>query len=89
MAARKQRLEAVPTLTNYGDDKRDFYMTELSLCGISKMLWAILNDLPQFKAWDEIVGVEPILRNVCIVLRDDRRHNYAFNRKFDEEHPDG
>ena len=72
------------------DDK--FGWAELSLCDISKMLRDALWEEPIFGSWnDEKVlkgwlDLDALLRNVCLVIRMDRRAFDEFNRKFDEEH---
>jgi hypothetical protein len=64
-----------------------------SLCEINKMLWDILGDLSIFQEWNtkECLGehwldLDALLHNVCLSIRDERRKNDEFNRKFEEEH---
>ena len=73
-----------------GFDK--FGWAYLSLCDISKMLHDAFWEEPIFASWnDEKVlkgwlGLDALLRNVCLLIRQDRRAFDEFNRKFDEEH---
>jgi len=65
---------------------------ELSLCDISKMLHDALWDEPIFQSWnDEKVlpgwlDLDALLRNVCLVIRQDRRASDKFNADFEAEY---
>ena len=66
---------------------------DFSLCEINKLLFDILWDMPIFMEWNEekIVGkgwldLEALFHNVCVTIRDERRKNDEFDRKFEEEH---
>lgn len=72
-----------------------FGWAELSLCDISKMLYDILYDqnISSFDQWntDECLGsswidLDALLHNVCLTVRDERRVNDEFNRRFEAEH---
>ena len=70
--------------------------TRLSLCDLNKKLWEILEGHAPFEVWNnpgamqkagcDFVDISALLRNVCISIRDRRRHDYAFDRKFEREH---
>lgn len=69
---------------------------QLSLCEINKLLWDILGDLKQFNDWNDSkimrnnwIDLSALLHNVCISIRDQRRHDVAFDTKFEREHKDG
>jgi len=78
--------------TDYTAGGRPFRMKRMSLCEINKFLWDVLGDLPQFMAWNDVkqhelwVDVHALLHNVCIEIRNERRHKLAFNRKFDRDY---
>ena len=65
---------------------------DFSLCDISKMLRDALWEEPIFTSWnDEKVlkgwlDLDALLRNICLLIRQDRRAFDEFNRKFDEEY---
>ena len=66
-----------------------------SLCEINKTLWDILGDLSIFQEWNtkECLGehwldLDALLHNVCISIRNERRKNDEFDRKFKEEYPE-
>ena len=68
-------------------------LVQLSLCDISKMLHEILWDLDFFQEWnrEEIVGpqwmgLDALLRNVCITIRNERREDARFDAEFEAEH---
>lgn len=69
-----------------------FRMKEMSLCGINKYLWGILENLPQFTDWNDPekhenwIDLSACLHNTCLIIRDQRRHELAFDRKFEKEH---
>lgn len=68
---------------------------ELSLCEVNSLLWNILRDLKAFSEWNDIVVMEPLglqwidlsalLHNVCISIRNERRHSAAFDAKLEKE----
>ena len=70
--------------------------SELSLCDINRLLWDILGDLQQFLDWNEEsimtplslqwIDLSALLHNVCISLRNERRHGAAFNANFEKQY---
>lgn len=82
---------------SWGDDIPQH--AEMSLCDVNRMLWDILRDCKPFNDWNEKKVMEPLglqwidlsalLHNVCISLRNDRRHDAAFWEKFEQEHGQG
>ena len=67
---------------------------ELSLCDINKMLHDLLYDqgISIFEEWntEEVMGhhwldLDALLHNVCLTIRDERRHNDRFDKEFDEK----
>jgi hypothetical protein len=67
----------------------------LSLCDISKMLHGVLYEqsISVFDDWnkEEVMGhnwldLDALLHNVCLSIRDERRANDRFDKKFEEEH---
>lgn len=68
---------------------------KLSICEINELMWKILGNIPHFQAWNtkEVMGgdwidLDAVLHNICIDIRNDRRHMLAFDREFEREHPD-
>lgn len=68
---------------------------ELSLCDISRMLYDILynQQISVFNDWnnDEVMGphwldLDALLHCVCITIRDERRDNDRFDKKFIEKY---
>lgn len=64
-----------------------------SLCEINKMMFDILEGTEQFDAWntkdclgENWLDLDALLRNVCVSIRDERRINKAFDKKFEEEY---
>ena len=63
---------------------------ELSLCDINRMLHEILWPEAIFQSWNDKevlpgwLDLDALLRNVCISIRDERRHFDAFNAKFED-----
>jgi len=76
------------------DDDR-FRMTKLSLCEINKFLWDCLGDFQQFTDWNNQkykhwIDLSACLHNVCVAIRNHRRHDFAFDYKFDKpKQPNG
>jgi hypothetical protein len=72
-----------------------FRLTYMSLCQINKFLWDILGELDIFIDWNDSnkyknwIDTSAVLHNVCIAVRNDRRHFVAFNEKFDREYKEG
>lgn len=73
-----------------------FRCERLSLCEVNKILWEILGGLRQFDNWnrEEVVGerwidLSALLHNVCVGIRDERRHELAFERRFEARHWEG
>jgi len=71
-----------------------FGWAQLSLCDISRMLYDVLyeQNISVFNEWNtkECLGehwldLDALLRNVCILIRTERREFDRFNKKFDEE----
>jgi hypothetical protein len=69
------------------------HMKELSLCEINRLLWKMLGDLEAFNAWNDKkkvgenwMDLSALLHNVCISIRNSRRHHYAFNLSFEKEY---
>ena len=71
-----------------------FGWAQLSLCDISKMIYGILYEqgISCFDEWNtkEVMGdywldLDALITNVCITIRDERRKNDEFDKKFDEE----
>ena len=87
-------LRSGPFKDNRCDGEHDrFRLAELSLCDINRLLWGYLRDLKDFNDWNEekIVGknwidLSACLHNVCISIRDGRRHNVAFDMGFERDH---
>lgn len=74
--------------THYGEMGWGYF----SLCQINKILYDILWDLPSFLDWNDekIIGKEwldldALLHNVCISIRNERRKNEEFDKKFEED----
>ena len=71
---------------------RPFRMKRMSLCEINKFLWDVLDGLPRFMAWNDAdkhenwVDLSALLRNVCIEIRNERRHRLAFDIHFDRKY---
>lgn len=68
----------------------DFRWREMSLCEINKAMWDILGELDAFRGWndseklpDTWVDTSALLRNVCNVIRWNRRRNVAFDLEFE------
>lgn len=75
------------------DPAHDYRSVYLSLCDINKLLWDTLGDLQAFKDLNDkdVVGehwldLGALLHNVCIDIRQSRRENADFDRRFKEEH---
>lgn len=75
------------------DDSDDVRCVSLSLCQINKFLWDVLDGLPQFVDWnskdkygDRFIDLSALLHNVCVGIRDERRHHLAFDQKFEEKY---
>lgn len=71
----------------------DFIFDFWSLCDINQKLWEILGGLPEFVAWNDtdvmgsgFIDLDALLHNVCISIRSRRRHDYAFDTKFEREY---
>lgn len=67
-------------------------LEELSLCQINKALHDILYDqgISDFDKWNEgegFIDLDALLRNVCLDIRDERRHNDQFDAQFKKDHP--
>ena len=72
------------------------HYAKLSLCDINKLLWDILGELQLFLDWNEKGIMKPLglewidlsalLHNVCISIRNERRHDRAFNEEFEREY---
>ena len=68
---------------------------ELSLCDVNRLLWDILGELSLFCDWNDSavmdarslmwIDLSALLHNVCISLRNERRHEAAFNAKCERE----
>jgi len=74
-------------------DYGGFRMARLSLCDINRLLWEYLGDLKSFNDWNkvEVVGerwisLSALLHQVCIEIRNERRHNLAFDIQFERKH---
>ena len=74
-------------------DYGGFRMVKLSLCDINRLLWEYLGGLTSFDNWnkEEIVGsrwidLSALLHQVCISVRNERRHSRAFDIKFERAH---
>ena len=68
-------------------------MGEVSLCELHDWLWETLEDLDAFNAWNDVDKVGPswidlcaLVTNVCLSIEKDRRHDHAFNLKFEREY---
>jgi len=80
--------------TSWGDDIGKF--AQLSLCDVNRLLWEILGDLQPFNDWNDAnimgdmglqwIDLSAVLHNVCISLRNQRRHDAAFDAEFEKEH---
>ena len=64
-------------------------MVNLSLCEINRLLWDALGGLKQFEDWntEEVMGKEwldlsALLHQTCITIRNERRHEHAFDLDF-------
>lgn len=77
------------------EDANPMYCADLSLCDVNRILWEILGDNKQFNEWNDkdaegmdgwFIDLHALLHNVCISIRNERRHHYAFDRKFEREH---
>lgn len=71
----------------------EIILAEMSLCDINRELWAILADLQMFDDWnrEDVVGprwldLSACLHNVCIGIRNQRRHDLAFEREFESKY---
>lgn len=78
---------------NVALETANFRLANVSLCEINRALWDALGDLPQFLAWNdkEKVGenwidLDALLHNVCVQIRNERRHFAAFNSAFEKEY---
>jgi len=69
-------------------------LAELSLCDVSKMIHDILYEqgISCFDEWNtrEIMGeywldLDALIHNVCLTIRDERRKNDEFDRRFEEK----
>lgn len=70
------------------------FHADLSLCDVNRILWEILADNKQFNDWNDkdaegmdgwFIDLHALLHNVCVSIRNDRRHYFAFDRKFERE----
>lgn len=73
----------------------EFWFATLSLCDLNKKLWEILDDLREFQDWNKEsvtgkhwIDLSALLHNVCLHVRDKRRHSYAFDEGFRARHPE-
>jgi len=71
-------------------DNDHFSMAQLSLCDINKLLWDYLGDVPEFNDWSDnkykhYMSLSACLHDVCITIRNRRRHGIAFNVQFERE----
>ena len=81
---------------SWGDDIGKF--AELTLCDVGLLLHETLESMTIFTAWDmpDVMGplglqwidIDALFGNVCIGIRNTRRHDHAFRTKFDRDHPD-
>lgn len=73
-------------------EEDNFRMAELSLCEINKCLWDTIGELDMFVEWNNSdkyenwIDLDACLHGVCIQIRNERRHNHAFDCKFEREH---
>lgn len=74
------------------DDR--FRIAQLSLCEINKMLWDMLGDISYFLDWNDSkkhkhwISLSALLHNVCIDIRNDRRHSRSFDMMLKREEDD-
>lgn len=66
-------------------------MAELSLCDVNRMLHEVMFDLPEFAAWNTVeclgadwLDLHALLHNVSLSIRQERRANADFDRRFSE-----
>lgn len=71
-----------------GLDGGGFRMAKLSLCDINRLLWSFLGGLTAFDDWndektvgDRWIDLSALLHQVCIEIRNDRRHHHAVERQ--------
>jgi len=88
------RVSYLEKLTS-GEDP--FYCADLSLCDVNRALWEILGRFGPFEAWNDkdaegmngwFIDLHALLHNVCVEIRNERRHRHAFNLEFEREHGD-
>lgn len=67
-------------------------IVEISLCDISRNLHEVLDGLQMWRDWNDVEKVGPnwidldaTIRNVCLLIRQERRAFDAFNERFDRE----
>ena len=72
-------------------------LVELSLCEINKLLHDILGEMPEVIAWNtsrktvsldqntDFIDIDALFHNVCLSIRQERRANDAFDKKFSDE----
>lgn len=62
-----------------------------SLCDVNRWLWEFLGEMPEIARWNDpdrmecFIDIHALFHNVCLSIRNDRRHMLAFNRKFKRE----
>jgi len=72
----------------------EFRFADLSLCNINKLLWGYLGELDIFLDWNDSkypswIDLSALLHNVCISVRDERRRNDDFDKRFEEKYSNG
>lgn len=78
-------------LTKFSDGIAMF--ERASLCDVNRWLWEILGDHKPFVQWNDAeamrglnwIDLSALLHNVCLSIRNERRHAYAFDQKFERE----
>ena len=83
-------LRAGPFKDDHSDADDRFRLAELSLCDINRLLWDYLRESEHFNDWNEKdkignnwIDLSACLHQVCIIIRNERRHLVAFDMGLD------